>query len=92
MDFSDLLLHGLAFVAPAVCVAALLAVFSGVVGARRADRKRIVANFGVNALVGLGVLTAGLMFFGRDGKMASYAALVVASGLTQWWRSRAIRR
>jgi small basic protein len=92
MDFSDLLLHGLAFGAPAFFVAGLLAVFSGVLGARRADTKRIVANFGVNALVGLGVLASGLVFFGRDGKMASYAALVLALGLTQWWRSRAIRR
>jgi hypothetical protein len=38
------------------------------------------------------VLAAGLWVFGRDGKMATYAALVVVVGSTQWlmgggWRS-----
>jgi hypothetical protein len=30
------------------------------------------------------VLLAGLWFFGRDGKMLTYAALVVASATVQW--------
>ena len=29
---------------------------------------------------------AGLIIFGRDGRMATYAAMVVASALTLWWR------
>ena len=30
-------------------------------------------------------LLAGLMLFGRDGKMATYAGLVAASALALWW-------
>ncbi len=36
------------------------------------------------ALAGVGVLIGGLVVFGRDGKMATYAALVVATALALW--------
>ena len=40
-------------------------------------------------LAGVAVLVAGLIGFGRDGKMATYAALVLAQGsLVFWWRAR----
>ena len=32
------------------------------------------------------VVLAGLVVFGRDGKMATYAAMVTACALTLWWR------
>ena len=32
------------------------------------------------------VVLAGLVAFGRDGKMATYAAMVAACALTLWWR------
>jgi undecaprenyl pyrophosphate phosphatase UppP len=32
------------------------------------------------------VVIAGLIVFGRDGKMATYAAMVVACAITLWWR------
>ena len=35
-----------------------------------------------SALVALG----GLVLFGRDGKMATYGAMVVVCALTLWWR------
>jgi hypothetical protein len=31
------------------------------------------------------VLLAGLFFFGHDGKIATYAAMVVGCALTMWW-------
>ena len=34
------------------------------------------------------VLLAGLVFFGRDGKMATYAALVAVQGTLAWWLHR----
>ena len=33
------------------------------------------------------VLLAGLVVFGRDGRMATYAAMGVACALTLWWRA-----
>jgi hypothetical protein len=32
------------------------------------------------------VVLAGLVLFGRDGRMAMYAAMVVVCALTLWWR------
>jgi hypothetical protein len=37
-------------------------------------------------LAGAAVTLAGLVIFGRDGKMATYAAMVLACALTLWWR------
>ena len=34
------------------------------------------------------VTVAGLVVFGRDGKMATYAAMVSVTALLLWWRSR----
>ena len=41
-------------------------------------------------LVGSGavVLLAGLVVFGRDGKMLTYAALVLVMGTLAWWNRR----
>jgi hypothetical protein len=38
-----------------------------------------------NSVCGLCALVAGLWFFGNDGKMASYLALVLASAASQFW-------
>ncbi|MCY7306472.1 MAG: hypothetical protein LH632_10035 [Rhodoferax sp.] len=45
----------------------------------------------VNLAVTLLVLLGGLWFFGRDGKMASLAALVFASASAQWLLERGWR-
>lgn len=33
-----------------------------------------------------GVVLGGLVLFGRDGKMATYGAMVVVCSFTLWWR------
>jgi hypothetical protein len=38
------------------------------------------------------VTVAGLVVFGRDGKMATYGAMVLAIALTLWWRGFLARR
>jgi len=35
------------------------------------------------------VLALGLVFFGRDGKLATYGALVLIMGTLAFWRHRA---
>jgi hypothetical protein len=37
-------------------------------------------------LAAAGVTLAGLVVFGRDGKMATYSAMVLACALALWWR------
>jgi small basic protein len=46
----------------------------------------------VNGILGSAVLAGGLVFWGVDGKMATYSALVIVCGTAQWlmckgWRS-----
>jgi hypothetical protein len=41
---------------------------------------------------GAAVLLVGLMITGRDGRMLTYAAMVVANALALWWAGRATRR
>ena len=48
-------------------------------------------SLGLNALAGAAVLAAGLWYFGRDGKMATYAALVLVVATVQWLSGRAWR-
>jgi hypothetical protein len=39
--------------------------------------------------LGVLVLLAGLVWFGRDGKLATYAAMVaLQGGVSAWWRQR----
>ncbi len=40
------------------------------------------------SLLCAGVTLAGLVIFGHDGRMATYAAMVAASALLLWWRCR----
>ena len=44
------------------------------------------------ALAASTVTVAGLVVFGRDGRMATYGAMVLATALTLWWRGFAHRR
>ena len=88
----DVFLHLLSFAAPAFALAAIL-VLAGPVLLRRP--RGLVPWWGqlaLNSLVGIAVLALGLWYFGVDGKMATYAALVLATAITQWvggggWRT-----
>ncbi len=75
------------FVAPAVGVAFLL---WGVPRLRRSGRTAPGARLEAFMLLvaGIAVLLGGLMFFGRDGKIATYAALVLVQGTLAWWLHR----
>lgn len=86
----DLLTHLMGFAAPALFLALALPL-----AARLALRRSNAVSFWAQAalvlLAGVTVLAAGLWWFGRDGKMATYAALVVAAASTQWLALRAWR-
>ena len=44
------------------------------------------------AVANAAIVVAGLVVFGRDGRMATYAAMVVVCALTLWWRGFFRRR
>jgi len=83
MGLFDLMNHLLSFAAPAVFVGVFTAVVAHWVMPKASRRSALLLPALVNSAVGLCVLAAGLWFFGNDGKMASYLALVLAAAASQ---------
>ena len=84
MGPSDIISHLLSFAAPALALALVVLFAARVLLPRQRALLSWWAQLGVNAAVGVTVLALGLWHFGVDGKMATYAALVVAVALAQW--------
>jgi len=88
MGLIDMLNHVLDFTAPAAAVALFTTLVARwlVFGKLAMPGVRLVAltSFGVC----LAVLSCGLWVFGRDGKMATYAAMVAACATAQWLLAR----
>lgn len=76
-------LHLANFALPALALATLLA--PAVLGWRSLSVPRLWRAWRWLAGSGLLVLTAGLAVFGRDGKMATYAALVLSAAAVCCW-------
>lgn len=80
--------HLLNFIAPAVCVALLLVLLSrlsfGLFKSKQPLASAWWAQAAIIFIVGMLILTTGLLVFGRDGKMMTYAALVLGAALCQW--------
>lgn len=92
MNLLDIATHLVNFAAPALGLALLLPLAARFLG--------FTASFGlawwlqaaIHFVVGLAVLLASLWWWGRDGKMAAYAALALAVATSQWVLSRGWRR
>ena len=87
MSIFEFLNHLVGLVVPAVFVAVFLAL-----GARWVWRKKThllpwYQMAVVNMLLGVVVLALGLVLTGQDGRMGTYAALVVALSSSQWLMS-----
>ena len=87
--------HLLNFVAPAAVLALLLVLssrlFSRFLVSKRPAVQSIWAQAAIIFIVNVIILAAGLVFFGNDGKMATYAAMVLGSALCQWLLARGWR-
>ena len=80
----DAIWHLLNFFAPAVGVALIAAGFAKLLW-RRELKAASWRRLALWATAGCAlVLVAGLVVFGHDGKMATYAAMVGACGLMMW--------
>jgi hypothetical protein len=91
MNALDALWHLLHLTAPAWAVAAWVSLVGPLV-AKQAMGTGLVRRMVLNSLVGMAALAAGLWFWGNDGKMGTYAAMVVACASSQWLLMRAWRR
>jgi len=78
----DILNHLLNFMAPAAFVALALVLCGRLFGAKGGGTGW--SQLAVIFAVGLVVLAGGLALGGRDGKMLTYSALVVAAATCQW--------
>ena len=80
--------HIVNFLAPALVVALLLVfmsrIFRRFLVSKRPLAQSIYAQAAIIFIVNTIVLVAGLVFFGYDGKMATYAAMVLAAAVCQW--------
>ncbi|RYY95111.1 MAG: hypothetical protein EOO24_23485 [Comamonadaceae bacterium] len=88
MTAFDLLDHLLNFVAPALFIAGVLALLAGFLLPQAAGAPARWVQFAGTFAAGVVVLAAGLAYFGRDGAMPTYVALVVVCGTAQWWLGR----
>ena len=91
MNLTDFAKHLLSFAAPAFAVAVLVALAARVVLPRTGQQPGWWASVALNFVAGLAVMVGGLWYFGRDGKMATYAALVVVVATCQWLAGRGWR-
>lgn len=92
MSADDVIDHLLNFVSPAAFVAIALALATAIFMKKRPGAPVLWAQAAINFIVGVGVLVAGLVGFGRDGMMVTYAALVFVCGTGQWLLSLGWRR
>ena len=92
MGLLDALNHLLNFVAPAAVVALLLALTGRFIRSKTPVVLSFSACAAILFIVGVVTLAVGLVVWGRDGKMLTYAALLVACASCQWvlvrgWRA-----
>jgi hypothetical protein len=87
----DQIYHLANFLAPAFVVGVVLAMAGTFFIINRAVAPGLITQAAINFVAGTVTLVLGLWFFGRDGKMASYAALVVVVATSQWAGGRGWR-
>lgn len=92
MSLTDILLHLLNFVAPALALALLLPWLPRFLWKKSTSGLAWWAQAAINFVVGVAVLTGCLWWLGRDGKMAAYGLLVLALASSQWLLSCAWRK
>jgi hypothetical protein len=84
MSSLDILNHLVNFALPALVVALLVTLAARFFLRKAARAPALWAQAAINTVAGALVLGGGLWFFGNDGKMASYAGLVLVVASTQW--------
>jgi len=84
--------HLLNFVVPAIGMAMGVTLGARLLMPKRLPTLILPAQFTINFIVSASVLGLGLLVLGRDGKMASYAAMALACATSQWLMARGWRR
>ena len=85
MQAVDAFWHLTNFFAPALFLGAFAAALTTAIWRREIGPARVWRLWGWASLASALVSVAGLAVFGRDGRIATYAAMVVACALALWW-------
>jgi hypothetical protein len=85
MGFLDALGHLFNLFLPALGVAALAAGLAKLLWRQALAAVRWTRLAGSGSLAGMAALAGGLLLTGRDGRMATYVALVLAVAVGLWW-------
>lgn len=80
----DLLNHLLNFVVPAFFVAVLVTLSARIFMRKSPAALALWSQSAINFIVSVAVLTLGLWFFGRDGKMLTYLGMALLCATSQW--------
>ncbi len=84
MGAFDLLNHLANFAAPALWMAVLTSLLARLFIKKVALARVLPAQAAINFAVCLTVLVIGLWWWGRDGKMVTYAVMTLACATSQW--------
>jgi hypothetical protein len=85
MGFFDLTNHLINFILPALAMGVMMPLASRMIWRQTAVKPSLQRQMFITTAVCMVVLIAGLVFFGRDGKMLTYVGLVLATAGCQWW-------
>ncbi len=88
MGFLAAINHAINFLAPALWLAVLMPFLARFILRNRSSAHTLSGLVALNFIVGCIMLLAGLVVFGRDGKMLTYLALVLGVASSQWFLSR----
>ena len=88
MGVLALLNHVLNFLAPALWLALGLTLMSRIFMKKQAPALTALAQAAILSAAGSAVLLLGLVLLGRDGKMLTYATLVLTCASVQVWLQR----
>jgi hypothetical protein len=85
MTFFGFLGHVAGLLVPALALAVMLWLAVRLRRGWRSNGRGAGLELGLLTVAGAAVLLVGLVYFGRDGKMATYAGLVLVQGSLAWW-------
>lgn len=88
MGIVDFSVHLLNFAAPALFIALLMVVFARILARKQAVALVWSVQLAINFVVCLVLMLASLWYFGRDGTIAGYAAMVLGCATSQCWMLR----
>lgn len=88
----DALWHLLNFFAPALVVGAFASALTKLFWLRELKSVSWMRLAAWSVVAGSAVLVGGLVVTGRDGRMATYAAMVVGIAVSLWWAAFGPRR